>query len=328
MRENTLLIKREEETSSKFGKNPSKRDLNEILESGFVIIDKHSGPTSHRCIDDIKNIFNISKAGHSGTLDPKVTGVLVIGIGKATKILEYMLESSKEYITLMYLHKEIETQEVKKALKEFTGEITQTPPRVSSVKIRPRKRTIYEIKFLEHKYKDVLFRVKCQHGTYIRKLCTDLGDYLGTGAHMKELRRTKSGSFSEEESISLDKLRNLYNLYKEEPKNEVFEKELRKFLRPVEEMVKDFKRVYIRDTAVNPLCHGSDLAIPGVSKLDKNIEVGDEVAIFTLKEELVCIGKAFLSSKDVMKKNKGAFVKTEKVLMKQETYPSYWRFKE
>lgn len=339
---NNLIIKREDKTSHKYGKNPKSRTINELLDTGYINIDKDSGPTSHQTTDNLKKILKINKAGHSGTLDPKVTGVLLIGLGKATRLMEYMLKSNKEYVCHMFVHKPVEKEKILEVFKQFTGKIKQTPPIISAVKRQERTREIYSIELLdyENKGKDILFRVACQHGTYIRKLCSDIGERLEIGAQMKELRRSKAGPIREENSIiSLDKLRNLYELYlesqiqekeggSEKKESEIYEKELRKYIRPMEELLPKFKKVYIRDSAVDTIARGSDLAIPGVSKFEENIELGEEVAMYTNNGELVAMGTAFLTSKDVIRKKKGAFVKTNKVFMSPGTYPKIWDFED
>lgn len=329
----TVLIKRDEESSPKFGKLPEKRSFDELLDKGAIVVDKDAGPTSHEEVDFVKRILGIERAGHSGTLDPQVSGVLVVGLGRATRLMEYMLKSNKEYVCLMYLHKSVSLDKIKDALGKFTGKIMQTPPIVSAVKREEREREIYSIDLLDVKDggQNVLFRVSCEHGTYIRKLCSDIGDYLGVGGQMIELRRTKAGPMSESDNIvCLDKLRNLHELYLESKgvDRKIFEKELRKYVVPMERLLTDFKKVYVRDNAVNSLSHGSDLALPGVAKLDEGIEIGEEIALMTLKGELIAMGVAFLSSDDAMKKNKGAFVKTYKVFMEPNLYPREWKFDE
>jgi len=201
----------------------------------------------------------------------------------------------------MYIHKKTPKEQIKEIMKKFEGEITQIPPVISAVKRQPRKRHIYEIKILEIKDEQyVLFRVRCERGTYIRKLCSDVGESIGCGAHMQELRRTKAGPFNEEENIiSLDKLRNLYELYlgnesQENDSKNLYEKELRKYIFPMEELLVDFKKVYLRDSAIDSICHGGDLAIPGVAKLDETIKIGEDVAMFSQKGELVGIGMSYL----------------------------------
>lgn len=335
--EKNLVMKHNEKVNSKYGINPIDRSIDELLNSGFVNLDKDSGPTSHVATDNLKKVLDIKKAGHSGTLDPKVTGVLLIGLGKATRLMEYMLKSNKEYVCHMFVHSEVSKEKILEVFKNFTGVIKQIPPVISAVKRQEREREIYFLKLLdyENKGKDILFRVSCQHGTYIRKLCTDMCDSIGLKGQMKELRRTKAGPIREENNIiSLDNLRNLYELYLEEVMEnkkrkkeiKIFEKELRKYIRPMEELLVDFKKVIIRDSAVNSVCHGSDLAIPGVAKLDKRIKMGEEIALLTQKGELVAIGTAYLNSNEVIKKNKGAFVKINKVFMETDKYPKVWNF--
>jgi len=323
-----MLIKFKNKSSDKFGVNPMERSFEELLDKGFIVVDKDSGPTSHQTTDYLKKILKIDKAGHSGTLDPKVTGVLVCGLGRATRLMEYMLKSNKEYILLAYFHKPVSDEQLNSAIKKFTGTFMQTPPIVSAVKRQPRERTIYELELLDvsENRQDVLMRVRCQHGTYMRKLATDMGDFIGINCHMKELRRTKAGAFTEwDNSIGLDKLRNLMELYEEDKS---YESEVRKYIQPMEGLLRDFKKVIVRDSAVDYICHGSDLAVPGVLMLDDNIELGEEVALLTGRGELIGMGMAFMKSKDVIKRRKGAFVKVNKTFLEPDTYPKEWRFGE
>ena len=161
-----------------FGKSPSERTPEELLQYGIINVDKPKGPTSHQVADYVKQILNIEKAGHSGTLDPQVTGVQPIGLGKATRIMEFLLTAPKEYVCIMHLHKKVPEAEIQNAIELFRGKIQQLPPQKSSIKRQLREREIYEFEILEIKGKDVLFRVRCQAGTYIRKLVHDLGQTL------------------------------------------------------------------------------------------------------------------------------------------------------
>jgi len=342
------LIKSNEKTDSKFGKKPTKRNFKEILEKGIIIIDKNSGPTSHQIVDNLKKILGIKKAGHSGTLDPKVTGVLVCGLGKGTKLMEYILTSGKEYICLMYVHREVDEDLLRETILSFQGKIRQKPPVVSAVKRVERTREIYNIDILDIYGQYVLFRAEVEHGTYMRKLCHDIGLKLGTGAHMVELRRTKAGGFSENESINLTKLEDLIDLYKKFNSSEEkviknntdnsginstilrkkVEDELKKYIHPIEYGLRNIKKVYIKDSAVGMLSYGGDLAIPGVVKLEKGIKKGDIVALLTLKDELVSIGTALLDDVEVIDNSKGFFVKTTKTFLEPGIYPIPWKKKE
>jgi len=197
-----LLVKQEAKTNPNLGCAPEDRSLKDLLKSGIIPLDKPKGPTSSVVADHAKRILKVKKMGYSGTLDPIVTGVLPLGINDATKYLEALLYGGKEYVTFMKLHEKVPKKRVKEVLEEFTAKIYQTPPVRSAVKREQRVREIYYINQLEHKDKNVLFRVGCESGTYIRRLCHDIGEALGTGAHMQQLRRSLSGSFTEKDTCT------------------------------------------------------------------------------------------------------------------------------
>jgi len=312
-----VLVRRRSVTSSKFGCEPDKRHIKELINYGIVNIDKPPGPTSHQVSAYLQKILNISKAGHSGTLDPGVTGVLPIATGRATRIVQTLLKAGKEYVGLMHIHKEIPEHKVYQICNEFVGKIMQMPPIKSAVKRRLRERQVYYFDIIEIEGKDVLFKVGCQAGTYIRKLVHDIGQKLGCGAHMAELRRTKVGPFNENINlITLQDLTDAFYYYKEENN----EKYLRYCIQPIENAVKHLPKVYVLDSAVDSLCHGANLNLPGISKLDSGINIQDIVAIMTLKGELICYGIAKLDSEEMLDE-KGFAVKTEKVFMLPGTYP-------
>ena len=329
-----MIRKFNDSISEKFGIEPTKRSIEQLLDKGCIILDKDCGPTSHKAVENIKRILQIDKAGHSGTLDPQVSGVLIIGLGRATRLMEYMLKSHKSYICLMYIHKPKTTQELNGAFSKFRGVIKQTPPLISAVKRQERERTIYELNIIETAQDNqyVLFDVKCQHGTYIRKLCTDIGFELGTNAQMIELRRTKAGPKDETQSlISADYLHSLWDMYLKCEKDEssksnlkIIEKEIREYILPMEELLQDLKKITLRDSAIHTICHGSDLGVPGVLEVDDEIKLGDELAMLSGRGELVAIGTAMMSGRDIAKKDKGAAIKTEKVFMDKEVYPKSW----
>jgi H/ACA ribonucleoprotein complex subunit 4 len=171
---------------------------------------------------------------------------------------------------------------------------------------------------------DVLFRISCEAGTYIRKYCHDFGFILGTEGHMQELRRTKSGIFTEDENlVTLQDLKDAYIFWKQGKQ----EKFLRRCLLPMEEAVMEIPKIWVRDSAIDALCHGSDLAAPGVVKLEK-FGKGKTVALMSLKEELVALGEALETTEDIVKAKKGFVVKTNKVFMEPGTYPKGWRKEE
>ena len=312
---NKVLVKKEAETSSNYGTTPENRTLKESLNYGIVNIDKPKGPTSHQVADYVKKILNLKKAGHSGTLDPIVTGSLVVTLGNATKVTQVLLKGGKEYLCLMHLHKSVEKKEIEKVMNEFIGEITQLPPVKSSIKRQKRKRTIYYMKILEVEEQDVLFYVGTQAGTYIRKLCHDIGQKLEVGAHMAQLIRTKVGPYNEKTIHTLHELKDAYEYYKEGN-----EKELKKIILPVESAIVHLPKIWILDTTVDSLTHGADLNIPGISKLNE-FSRNELVAILTLKGELVALAESVLSSEAIMKNEKGLAAVTKKVFMKFDIYP-------
>lgn len=310
---NSSKISNPKKLDDNLGKTPGERTIEELINYGIINIDKPKGPTSHLIIDYVKKILEIKKAGHSGTLDPAVTGVQPIALGRATRITQFLLTAPKEYVGIMHLHKPVEEKKIKQAIKKFTGEITQLPPVKSAVKREQRKRKIYEFQIIEIKKQDILFKVKCQAGTYIRKLCHDLGEELNVGAHMAELRRTQAGPFTEKDNlISLTDLQDAYHFYKEENNP----KYLRYCLQPIENAVKHLPKCWVFDTTVQSLTHGRDLAIPGISKTEI-FDQDETIAILTLNGELIAIGTSLLSAKEIKNKEKGLAVKVEKVFMKE-----------
>lgn len=294
-----------------FGEEPEKRTITKLLDYGIVVIDKPKGPTTHQIADFVKNILEIKKCGHSGSLDPGVTGVVVIGLGKSTKIVNYLLKAPKKYVCIMHIHKAVEEEKIRETMNEFVGKIEQLPPIKSAVKRVKRTKRIYSIKILEIEGQDVLFEVECEAGTYIRKLCHDIGEKLKTGAHMAELRRTKVGPFNEKNATTLHNLKDAFVFWKEEGKEE----ELRKILLPVETAVSFLKKIWVLDSAIRSLTHGASLKIPGVAKISEGIKKGEIVAIMTLKGELIATARAEMSSEEIMTADKGVVVTTERVFM-------------
>ena len=311
-----ILVRRKSITSSKFGCEPDKRPVKELINYGIVNIDKPPGPTSHQVSAYLQKILNISKAGHSGTLDPGVTGVLVIATDRATRVVQTLLKAGKEYVGLMHIHKEIPEHEIYQVCNDFVGKIMQMPPIKSSIKRRLRERQIYYFDILEIEGKDVLFKVGCQAGTYIRKLVHDIGQKLSCGAHMAELRRTKAGPFNESTNlVTLQDLTDAFYYYEQGN-----EKYLCYCIQPIENAVKHLPKIYVLDSAVDSLCHGANLNVPGISEIESGITVQDIVSVMTLKGELICYGTAKLDSEEMLGE-RGLAVKTEKVFMLPGTYP-------
>ncbi len=313
-----VLMKKESETSEEHGLRPEERSVDELLHYGIINLNKPYGPTSHQVSDYVKNILNVKKAGHSGTLDPHVTGVLPIALERATRIVEVLLKAGKEYVGVMHLHGEVDSKKIEKDLIKFSGKIKQIPPVRSAVKRVEREREIYYFNILEIEGKDVLFKVGCEAGTYIRKLVDDFGKNLGVGAHMTELVRTKVAFFKDEDWINLYDLKDSYELYKEGDS-----KAIKKCVLNIEKGVEHLAKIWVLDSSVDSLCHGANLNLPGISKVNSDIKEENIVAVMSLKDELICLGIAKMSSEEIIKEDNGFAVKTEKVFMERGVYPKF-----
>lgn len=317
------LMKSPQLTSSTFGVSPDDRTVGELMTSGVVLLDKPSGPTSHQVSAWARDILGIRKAGHGGTLDPRVTGLLPVALDFATNALRSLLFGGKEYVGVMRLHADIPKKAIKDMFSEFTGRIYQFPPLRSAVKRELRVREIYYLEPLEIQKRFVLFRVGCEAGTYIRTLCHDIGDALGCGAHMEELRRTKIAGLTEDESVTLHDLKDAFVFWKEDGD----EAPMRRAILPVERMLSHLPKIVVKDSAVDAICHGANLAVPGIAQLDSGIRKGDFLAMMTYKNEAIALGSALTTSDLMMDLNKGMAVNTERVLMAPGTYPKLWRAK-
>lgn len=321
----SVIVKRKAKTDPNCGCSPENRSLEMYLRLGAINLDKTSGPTSHEVVAWVKNILHVDRAGHSGTLDPKVTGILPVLLGDATRVMDTLLLAGKEYICLMHVHKAMPRKRILEVCKEFEGPIYQKPPLKSSVVKQLRTRTIYYLDVLEIEEQHALMQVGCEAGTYMRKLCYDIGLALGTGANMEELRRTKAGPFREDGTlVTLHQLKDAYENWKETGD----EKELRSVIHPVETALRHLPRLVISDNAVDAVSHGAPLAAPGLLSLETDIKVGDDVAMFTLKGEVVALAKAALSSSEMLAAERGIVVKTERVIMEPGTYPRAWKLAE
>jgi len=314
------LVKVSVKTDPYHGKEPEKRSVTELMQNSIILLDKPSGPTAHQVDSWVRNIFSGEKVGHAGTLDPKVTGVLPLGIGRATRGLPVLSQAGKEYVGVMKLHKPVAQFQVEQSFQDFTGTITQLPPVRSAVKRVKRKRKIYYLQLIELQDTEVLFRVACEAGTYIRTLCVDIGKHLGVGAHLSELRRTKVGRFLEKDLVTLHDIKDAVIFYKQGDA-----KELKNVLQPVERAFNHIPKIIIRDSAIDAICHGATLAVPGVVELDTDIKKHDLVAIFSLKQEIVAIGKATMNTEQIIQQDTGICVTTEKVFMNKGTYPAIWK---
>lgn len=317
-----ILIKSESTTDSAFGSKPQNRSIEEHINKGIINLDKPSGPTSHEVDSWVRRILNCEKTGHGGTLDPKVTGILPMGINSATRMMQLLLIAPKEYICLMNLHKSVPEDKILNVFNEFQGKIYQTPPVKSAVKRDLRVRNVYYSEILEISNRDVLFKIGCEAGTYVRTYCHDIGEALGTGAHMSELRRTQVGSFKEDSSlVTLQDITDAFYYWKEDDD----ESYLKKSILPMEKATDHLPKVYIKDSAVDAICHGANLASGGIVGLSKDIQRGTSVAILTLKGEVVASAESLYSLTHILESSSGILFDTKKVFMEPNIYPKMWK---
>jgi H/ACA ribonucleoprotein complex subunit 4 len=311
-------------TDDAYGTHYDKRTLEQLLNYGVILLDKPPGPTSHETVAWAKRILKLPKIGHSGTLDPQVSGVLPLGLGEATKALGVLLLGPKEYVALGRVHSLPSKEKLSEIINLFKGEIFQKPPQRSAVVRQTRTRTIYEFELIEQKERLLLTRVLCEAGTYIRKLYYDIGEVLGPGATMIELRRTRVDQFYETDGlVTLHELANAFALW-EENKDET---RLMQMIKPVEYALSELKSVVIRDSAVDAMCHGAQLAIPGVLKISPNLKKGDLVGIYTQKGEAVALAESTMSEEEIRDATKGYAFETKRIIMAPNTYPKKWRTK-
>ncbi|KAF0906926.1 hypothetical protein E2562_013310 [Oryza meyeriana var. granulata] len=306
------------------GHSPLKRPIVEYLRYGVINLDKPSNPSSHEVVAWIKRLLRVEKTGHSGTLDPKVTGNLIVCVDRATRLVKSQQGAGKEYVCVARFHAAVsDTAHVARALEALTGAVFQRPPLISAVKRQLRVRTIYESKLLEHDPERHLavFWISCEAGTYVRTLCVHLGLLLGVGAHMQELRRVRSGILGEQDNMvtmhDVMDARWAMDNYSDESY-------LRRIVMPLEVLLTSYKRLVVKDSAVNAICYGAKLMIPGLLRFENDIEVGEEVVLMTTKGEAIAIGIAEMTTAVMATCDHGAVAKIKRVVMDRDTYPRKW----
>lgn len=311
-------------TDDAYGTYYDKRTIEQLLNYGIILLDKPPGPTSHETVAWTKRLLKIPKIGHSGTLDPQVSGVLPLGLGEATKALGVLLYGPKEYHALGRVHSLPSKEKLQEVVEMFQGEIFQKPPQRSAVLRQTRTRTIYEFEVIEQKERLLLTRILCEAGTYIRKLYYDIGEVLGPGATMVELRRSRVDQFHEKDGlVTLHELANAFALWEEKKDDS----KLMKMIKPVELALSEIKSVVIRDSAVDAMCHGAQLAIPGILKISSHLKKGDIVGVYTQKGEAVALAEATMSEEEIRDATKGYAFETKRIIMAPNTYPKKWRTK-
>jgi len=306
------------------GCSPLKRAIYDYVRSGMINLDKPSNPSSHEVVAWIRRILKVEKTGHSGTLDPKVTGCLIVCVERATRLVKSQQGAGKEYVAVLRLHNAVEGEaKVARAIETLTGALFQRPPLISAVKRQLRVRTIYESKLVEFDQDRNLgvFWVSCEAGTYIRTLCLHLGLLLGAGGHMQELRRVRSGINGEKDNmVTMHDVLDAQYTY-DHNKDESY---LRRVISPLESLLTTYKRIVVKDSAVNAICYGAKLMIPGLLRYASGIEVNEEVVLMTTKGEAIALGIAEMTTAVMGTVDHGVVAKIKRVIMERDTYPRKW----
>jgi tRNA pseudouridine55 synthase len=279
---------------------PDERSVEELLSFGVVNLDKPAGPSAHQVAGWLRDLAGVERAAHAGTLDPKVTGCLPTLLGDATRLAPVFLEGTKEYVAVLELHG-LPPTDLEATLSAFEADIYQKPPRKSAVTRRLRSREIHELALLELEDRQALLRIRCESGTYIRKLCHDLGLALGTGAHMGALRRIATDPFDDTDLVTLQDLADgLAWAGAGQPgadyEGEIDETFLREVVSPAERSMAHLPAVTIARSAAEQVAEGAPVYAPGIIDVDEPaaaLSPGDDdlLACYTPDGSAVCLGE-------------------------------------
>ena len=305
---------------SNHGINPENLSIEQLLASGFILLDKPPGPTSHQVASWVRDLLGLERLGHGGTLDPFATGVLPLMAGKSMKLTKGILKTDKTYIAVLKFAQETNTEALNDVIGKLTGRIYNVPPKISAVKVQVRTRKIYSFEVIEATSKQAIVRIACEAGTYIRTIARDMGLLLGYNVQLKELRRDNSGRFSLTDCVTLQEIADAVWLWKECGNSTALEK----IIHPAEKLLLDKPYIIVKDSAASALCHGAPLLRPGLIEVSDKLSSGLEVAAFTSKNEVVGIVKMSKGFTEISNETSGEIGKPVMILMEQERYPPQW----
>ena len=308
-------------TNPSIGGLPDSRDVMERLASGFILLDKPAGPTSHQLASWARDMFGLERLEHGGTLDPFATGVLPLMAGKAMKLTKKILTHKKTYICVFRFATSPDETRLAEVMKQLTGRVYNVPPEVSAVKVQVRTRKIYTFENIEIKGNDMIARVYCEAGTYIRTIARDMGLLLDMKVQLKELRRENTGVFKLEDCITMQELADAIWLWKECDQPEA----LLRVIHPIEKLLLDLPSATVKDSAAAALAHGAPLLRPGIINIKSDVKAGKQVMIETLKGEAVGIVTLTLSTNEIATINEGEVARPSMVLLDEGLYPRRWK---
>ena len=291
-----------------------------IASGAFLLVDKPRGPSSHQVTAWARDLLRVGVAGHAGTLDPNVSGLLWVGVGPALKLLPLVLEFPKRYIASVVLHGEVADRELERTLAEFAGPIYQTPPVRSAVKRERRVRRVHRLRRVERDGPRLLLDITADSGTYVRTLAVDLGEALGVGGHMEELRRVGTGPFEERSAVTLTTLADAAA-----ERNEGRPGALAALLHPMEEVWKEFPVVVVKEAAAAAVAHGAGLARGGILSIPRAYGRGAHVVLVSWAGELIATGVARCDSATATTTPHGWVVDETRVFVEPGRFPTSWK---
>ena len=317
---NTHILDPEAGTDPHFGTIPDERTIEQLLASGFILVDKPAGPTSHQLAAWARDLFGLDRLGHGGTLDPFATGVLPLMAGRCMKITNRVLKHRKSYIAVFRFKTSPTEGQLDEIMGKMTGRIYNVPPEVSAVKVQVRTRKIFKFERLDFNEKDMVARITCEAGTYIRTMARDMGLMLGSPVELKELRREHSGMFSLDDCVTMDTVADAVWLWKECDDASA----LMRIVQPIEKLLVDVPRCVVKDSAVAALAFGAPLLRPGIVSVPAGIASGQDILITSLKGEAVGFVKLTVNTDEIGAMENGEVARPSMVLMDTEVYPRRW----
>ena len=316
-----IVLDAEAVTSPDHGVSPENRTIDQLFDSGFILLDKAPGPSSHQVSAWARDMIGLEKLGHGGTLDPFATGLLPLLSGKAMRLTGRILTHDKSYLAVLKIGREVEKSELEESMAKLTGKVYNVPPEISAVRVQVRTRKISRFEILDFDGTTALTHIECEAGTYVRTMARDLGLLLDSPVELKELRRPSSGEFSLKQAVTMQQLADAYWWWKEKDDSSA----IQRILHPVEDMLGGVPRIVIKDGAAAALSHGAPLLRPGVVSIPEDLGVGSEVLLVTIKGEAVALATLVQPSKVIPEMTQGEVAKPNCVLMKEDTYPRSWK---
>ena len=316
----TIILDDAAVTDDAIGTYPDQKTIEQRLESGFFLLDKGAGPTSHQVAAWVRDMLELPRLGHGGTLDPFATGVLPLMSGKAMRLTKQILEHDKTYIAVFQFKNDVEQDALDAVMKQLTGRIYNVPPEISAVRVQVRTRKIHDFSLLDQSSKRIVARIRCEAGTYIRTMARDMGLFLDQPVELKELRREDSGRFALEDCVQLHEIADAVWLWKECNEGEA----LLRMLHPTEKLLAGLPRIVVKDSAVAALAHGAPLLRPGIVSIPSDLTSGQNVLVTSMKGEAVCFVKVNCDSESITNMEKGEIARPSAVLMNDDVYPRRW----